>query len=317
MADVGIKISRPTYDARTASPEELSFSSAYKTLKIHDRGGGTLTQSSKTATIPHNLGYVPFFLVHTQLDPSVASNSLVGDNTDFFISPFRLGTAVEVWESEASHDIVAYADSTNLYVKAKSNAGKYLYPAHVPGSTNANENLAIEWQGGGGGNDVGYWGLGNSSGFFDVVYGAWRFRNIDLDKDDTVYSATLQMYVNFQESSGEIRSNVWGIDEDNTGVFNSGTVATARAKTTAATTHNFTASQGSFAGANVKYQVEEIVARSGWSNGNAMGFMAWNDGSADGKWIGEDSSDGQTYLEIIKSSDIIDYKYTIFLNQLE
>lgn len=317
MGSSGIKISRPGFDVRTAAPHELSFSSAYKTLKIHTRGGGTLTQTNKTITIPHNLGYVPFFLVHTQLDPSVALNGIVGDNTDFFISPFRLGAQIDIWESEASHDILAYADDTNLYIKANSNAGKYIYPAHVPGLTNADENLGWEYSNFGGATVTGGWYAGNDNSGFGILKGANRFRSIDLDKNETIYAATWNMHAGTRQGSSEIKLDVWGIDEDNIGPFNgSGGNPTARAKTSAKTDHNFTIPQGAGAGANVKSQVQEIIARSGWSNGNNMGFMAWDDGTANDNYLGENSNSGQSYLEIIRSVNIAQYKYTIFLNQL-
>src|SRR3990167_8355684 len=108
MTDYGIKISQPGKDVFTANPEELVFSSKYKTLKISSRGSGTLTDSARTATIPHGLGYVPFFLVHSQIDPSVGTTSLVGNSEDYFISPFRLGLAVDIWEAENTHDVVAW-----------------------------------------------------------------------------------------------------------------------------------------------------------------------------------------------------------------
>lgn len=85
MTDFGIEVSQPGHDVRTASPSNLAFSSKYQTLKIHQQGSGTMTHSGgRTVTINHNLGYVPQFLVHSQLDQySLASD--VAD--DYWISP--------------------------------------------------------------------------------------------------------------------------------------------------------------------------------------------------------------------------------------
>jgi hypothetical protein len=314
MGNYGIKISRPGFDVRTALPHQLSFSSAYKTLKIASQGGGTLTQTSNLVTIPHNLGYVPFFLVHTQID---APNSVVGNNQDFFISPFRLSAAIDIWEPEATHDIIAYADTTNLYIKANENAGKSLYPAHVPGLTNADENLAYEYSNFGGSYLTGSWFAGDDSAGLGNLKGALRFVDLDLDNAETIYSASLNLYAGTRVGSSQINLDVWGIDEDNTGAFNSGTAATARTKTSAKTDHNFTISAGQYAGADVKAQVEEIIARGGWANGNEMGFIVENDASPANNYLGENSSSGQSFLEIIRSVNIAEYKYTIFLNQLE
>lgn len=312
MTDYGIKISKPGVDVKTADPHELVFSSAFKTPKIHDRGSGTLTHSSRTVTIPHNLGYPPFFLIHTQLDQSVALSGLVGDNTDYFISPFRIGTAVDLWESEDTHDIIAWVDSTNLYVKAKDNVGVDRYPVSPP-SANDNENMAFESALGA---VTGKWYVGNDSGASDVHHGAVRIRSVGLDKDETIVSATLNLYIGYKNGSGEIKSDIFGIDEDDTGAFNSGTFPTARTKTTAKTDHNFSVSQGEYAGADVKAQVEEIVSRSGWSNGNDMGFIIWDDGTADGTYVGEQGAGSNSDVSIVRSSTLANFKYTIFLNQL-
>ncbi len=314
--DYGARISKPGFDVKTANPEELAFSSKYGTLKISARGSGTLTNAARTVTIPHGLGYVPFFLVHTQPDAAVATNAVVGDNTDFFINPFRLAGAVSIFEDENTHDIVAWADSTNLYIKARDNVGKQIYPIAPAPSADLDEQIAFE-------DDHGYthgeWFVGNvATGGHNVEDGAVRINgSLDLDKEETIFSATLSLLVSKRNGTNEVKMNIYGIDEDNTGAFNAGTAATARTKTTAVTAHNTTVSQGEFAGADVKDQVEEIVARSGWSNGNKIGFIMTDNGTVADSDYGEDAASGVgSFLEIMKSSDLVDYKYTIFLNQL-
>jgi len=315
--DYGIKISQPGIDVFDANPEDLVFSSKYKTLKVSSRGNGTLTDSARTATIPHGLGYVPFFLVHTQLDPSVATNAVVGDNTDYFINPFRLSGAIGTYEAENTHDIVAWADSTNLYIIARSNVGKDIYPIAIAPFSNLDEQLAYE-------DDFGYttgdWVVGNHSATGqNIEDGAVRTNGgVILDQGQTVYSATLNLYVGGRVGSGEVKMRVYGVDEDNTGAFNSGTPATARAKTSASTDHNTTLSAGQSSGVNVKGQIEEIAARAGWVSGNRMGFIMNDNGTvADNDYFEPSGGSVLSTLEIMRSSTLANFKYTVFLNQLE
>lgn len=316
----GIKISRPGYDVNSATPQQLAFSSKYKTLKIHAQGNGSLTDSTRTVTIAHNLGYVPFFLVHSQLDPGVATSSLVGNNQDYFISPFRLGTAIDTFEAENTHDIIAWADTTNLYVRARANVGKeyYTVSGYSIGSHNRNECMAEE---DGGGTDFGFWEVG-----YDSVNGsnkgALRFgpSGILLANSYSLYSATLNLYVGGRNGSGQIKMRVYGIDEDDTGAFDSGTAATARTKTSASVDSNTTASQGNTIGITVTSLVQEIINRGGWASGNNIGFIMDDNAtlSTSGSYY-EDNTTGDpgSTLEIMKTSSLASFKYTIFLNQLE
>ena len=311
MTDYGIKISKPGIDVNTATPQELAFSSKYKTLKISKRGNGTLTDSARTVTIPHGLGYVPFFLVHTQLDSSATSEA--GDITDYFISPYRLGSAIEVYEAENTHDVIAWADSTNLYIKARSNVGKEIYPVWTFGD-DPDDVMAYE-------NDLGAntdsWYVGNVSPTFNIKDGAVRMKGgIDLDNSESIYTATLKLYIGGRTGTGQVKMIVSGIDEDDTAVFSTGTPATARAKTTATTASNTNVSAGSTVSINVKAQVQEIIARAGWANGNNMGFIMNDNGTSDPNDYKEEFT-SNTSLEIMKSSNLVSYKYTIFLNQLE
>jgi hypothetical protein len=313
-AGYGIKISRPGFDVNTATPQQLAFSSQYQTFRIHAQGNDTLTDSARTVTIPHNLGYVPFFLVHTQLDSAVATNSVVGDNTDYFISPFRIGSEIDVYEAENTHDIIAWADNTNLYVRARSNVGKYFYPIQQGGVSSQTDQMGME-------SDLGYtagdWYVGNNDPIFNVEKGAVRTQGgVTLDQSETVYSATLNLYIGDRLGSGQVKMIVYGIDEDNTSSFNGGTPATARAKTTASVSSNSTLSQGNGLGVNVKTIVEEIIGRAGWSSGNRIGFIMDDNGTAAGNEYGE-FTDSQSTLEIMRSSTLANFKYTIFLNQVE
>lgn len=311
----GIKISRPGFDVNSATPEQLAFSSKYKTLKVYDRGSDTLTVTNRTITIPHNLGYVPFFLVYSQLDSNADSAALVGDRTNYFISPFRLGSAIDIFEAENTHDIIAWADTTNLYVRARENVGKDIYPIFSPfGGPNENEQMAYE-------SDAGYttgdWFVGNDPPVFNVEDGAVRTASgIVVDQAEAIYAAELSLYVGSRLGSSEVKMTIYGIDEDNTGPFNAGTAATARTKTTASVNHNTTVSSGEYAGADVTSIVQEIIDRAGWASGNNMGFIMNDNGTAVDNDYGETSASG-SFLSVTRSSTLASFKYTIFLNRVE
>lgn len=315
MGSYGIKISRPGFDVRTAAPHELAFSSKYKTLKIHDTGSGTLTHSSRTVTIPHGLGYVPFFLVHTQLDPAIALASEVGDSSDYFISPFRIGSAIDIYEAENTHDIIAWADSTNLYVKAKTNVGRDIYPIWTAAGPSANE--VIAWD-----NSFGYatgqWAIGRLDPTFGAMKAAFRTSGgVSLAKSESIHAASMNIYVEEKAGNGEVKTTVTGADVDNVSPFNS-VNAFSNPRTTASVTSNSTLTDGDTLGINVKSIIEEIIGRSGWSSGNHIAIIVEDNGTADGDFYSDlDPVDSRSNLEIIRSNSLASFKYTIFLNQLE
>ena len=300
MTNFGAKISQAGIDVLTAQPEGIAFSSKYKTLRIHSRGSGSVNSSSGggLVTIPHNLGYTPAFLVH--VDP--------GQLGQFYIAPYVpsgiFGTPL----------INAYADSNNLYIKAIANVNLDTY--YLDSDLNACMAREIE--------DVGYftggWTIGAGSGnkFWN---GAVRFLNLDLDNSESFVSAFLKLYIASRDGSCEVKGTFWGIDEDNTAPFGSGTPATARTKTTASDNYDSTLSAGQTWSVDVKDQIAEIISRGGWGNGNALGIMFWdNETSAPSSNNGyyQIGNNSNTRLEITKSiPTIANYRYTVFLNQLE
>ncbi len=306
--DYGIKVSQAGYDVLTATPSQLVFSSKYQTPKIHSQGSGTLTDSSRTVTIAHGLGYVPMFLVHSQIDPVYASD--YGATTEYFISPY----INPIGAGHADRNIIAWADSTNLYIKARPDFGKTFYDLS---SINQNKCMAGEIEGLV--NESGLWYVGKTSGY--EVNGALRFGNITIAKNESIYSATLNLHIDTRGGSGTVYSDVYGIDEDNTGDFDSGSTAHARSRTTASAQWNTGLSAGDTSGVNVKSVVDEITTRSGWSSGNAMAFVVINNGTADGSYYEESSGWGFynsfSSLEIVRSNNLANYKYTIFKNQIQ
>ncbi len=167
---------------------------------------------------------------------------------------------------------------------------------------------------------VGYltdgWSIGvDGSGFYRK--GAVRFTNISATQGETISTARLNLYIANRVGTGQVKATFWGINEDNTVAFNSGTAATARSKTTATLDAQTTQSVGTTWGITVTSIVQEILNRGGWANGNAMGLQFWDNGTGSGNIYQQLSDNSNTNLTITTSvATIADYKYTIFLNQL-
>jgi hypothetical protein len=307
--DYGIKVSQAGYEVTTATPSQLVFSSKYQTPKIHAQGSGTLTDSSRTVTIAHGLGYVPLFLVHSQIDPQFSAD--YSTTTNYFISPFQNS----VGGGHVDRNVIAWADSTNLYIKVRPDFGKYFYDLS---SSDINKCMAGEIEGVG--NLTGEWFVGKSSGH--KLHGAVRFGNVTIAKNESIYSATINLLIGSDRGgSGQVNAQFVGIDEDNTGDFDSGSTAMSRSATSAQVNSNTTQSVGDNWRVNVKSIVDEITTRAGWSSGNAMGIKFLDNGTSDGNYY--DSLTGWGFyssyhwLEIVRSNNLANYKYTIFKNQIQ
>lgn len=293
----GIKVSRPGFDVKTAAPNELAFSSAYKTLKVSSSGSGTLTQASRTATIPHNLGYIPIFMAHANLLDQFSSG-------EYFLLPAGSGSG-----AINNNDILAYADTTNLYIRAEANAGTHLsYPAS---GNDMGTKATFPWA-------TGFTAIGRTVTTDNDT--ALRVTGVDIAQGTTITSANLFIYADFVSPSTNqtIKTTIHGFNEDNTSDFSSD--PTGRALTTAVYSYTNTAFIGQYMGFDLTNIVQEIINRSAWTSGNAMGFRFQNNGTANNTYI-EDNFDNvhttDSYLSIIISNTVADYKYTIFLNQLE
>jgi len=101
MSNYGIRVSAEGKDVRTCSDLDTIVNSKYANLKgtIAKTGSLVVGAVKATATIPHNLGFIPMF------DVMVAQ-----DGSEYFKTPtYSFFLDRIVW---------AYADSTNVYISA-------------------------------------------------------------------------------------------------------------------------------------------------------------------------------------------------------
>lgn len=117
------------------------------------------------------------------------------------------------------------------------------------------------------------------------VNGAMRFTNITISQGTTIQNANLGFKVGTKGSgSGDLQAKIYGIDEDNTGSFSGSPLG--RTRTDAYDQASWSLPpQGEFSNHNVTSIVQEIINRSGWSSGNAIGFHILDNGSPTNVWI--------------------------------
>lgn len=302
--DYGIKVSRPGFDVKTATPAQLAFSSKYQTLKVHSQHSGEIKDSTgRTITIAHGLGYKPMFVVHGEVYPSDLPDT-------FFLAPYTEGGVYPLWASQTH--LYAYADNTNIYIKASDDFGwegtstgglaedlSYEYSAY--GGSCQNEGVYVGYDDGG--------RLNFKGGIrFDPVYRA---------KSASVYRARMGFYIGGRYTSNTIYTNVYGIDEDDTSPFG---CATSRSKTSASYSPSVDGSlqDGDTWATDVTNCFNEIINRSGWSSGNAMGFLIENNGTTgtDNYIFDFYGSDLHT-LKWLSTDHLLDYKCTIYKNRID
>ena len=118
--------------------------------------------------------------------------------------------------------------------------------------------------------------VGASTG--QEVKGAVRFTNIAIGQGVSVNYASLQLYIEYRNGNKTIKIKTYGIDEDNTADFSN--YPMARQHTSAVGTSEVSStSTGWYHNMDVSSQINEILGRSGWRSGYAMGFFIEDNGT--------------------------------------
>jgi len=137
--------------------------------------------------------------------------------------------------------------------------------------------LDMYYQWDSGGSNTGSFSVGYSAVIGSTESGALRFANVVIPKNYNVSSATLLIKIGSRRGTSPVKSRVYGLDEDNTGDFSSS--PGSRDRTTATTTGEYSPTGTGSQTFNVTDIVKEIVARSGWTSGNHLGFWIQDDGT--------------------------------------
>jgi hypothetical protein len=287
MTDIfGMKVSKQGYDVKTATDTQLNFDSRFDTLKIKQQNSGIINDTSRTITIAHNLGYVPAFTVHVK-----PTNYTDG----YYICPIQVGQSF--WTPEKNSEIFAWADEMNVYIKAQDDAG-YTYAT-------ADDWCYDSW--------FYYQGslfVGIPSWSDDKHNSGIRFSNVN--RSGNVYKADLGLYITSYGAYSTPVKTV-GIDEDNTGDF--GGSPFGRSQTSASIQNTRDASIHDIWVYSITDIFNEIVSRGGWSSGNHMGFLLFDNGSTQR----DTAFYGGTHYDFVRwmpTNKIADVKCTIYYNKI-
>lgn len=300
--DWGIKITKPGVDVTTNDPRNILLSSKYQMFKYHGVYDTSVTFAPgdiyKTAEITHGLGYVPAFIPYVFDDYS--------DSLQIIPSyPYGIDYPISV---------SAWADTQKIYFKYDIHG----YPG-VPAGWNVIESSSSDLWNNILGNTAACW-VGKSLG--SGADGAVRVTNVNVSSSDTIVSATLNIYINeihYASSTSRVKWITYGIDEDNTSSFGSDPMG--RSRTSATTSEDEKMSEfsvGGRIGTDVTSQVNEIKGRGGWSSGNAMGFLLFNNGSDDGtSFAGYDTYLANHKLTILLSGNLtVKFRAIVFKDKI-
>lgn len=111
MPNFGIKIAKQGYSIEDEAQDLIMFSK-YPVLKLQSSGTGTLSytasEGSATATIPHNLGYIPICYVYGEY---------FDVDTESVVERYQRWNRWIYQGLQVSDLYYYYADDTNLYIK--------------------------------------------------------------------------------------------------------------------------------------------------------------------------------------------------------
>lgn len=290
----GIKIAKPGKSVHSSDLRDLSVDlNTFSMFKLHSTSTTSVTinggDSEKSATVSHSLGYVPAFLVYyKRSDESV--ERLIPDipyGVDFDFYPWAYATTSGVTVGYSCKDPYNQVEATGNINNIHED---FWYEP-------AQSGIIVGTSEGGNGYDS-----------------AIRFSNVTLAKDQSISSAQVELnHVFSGPTNSDTRYKIYGIDEDDIGDgFASNSTKTD------AYDERTQSKQGDFFNfaTDVVDQVREIIARSGWTSGNHMGFTFNNNGSPTGAYIG-DNYDTTIALKVVKSGSLtISFRVMIFKDKI-
>jgi len=265
MSNIGIKVVNAGTSIQSNDPRDIIMSSKYSMFKYHSDSTVTLTinagDSNVYGTISHNLGYVPAFICYQNTIGDPYGYQAMVPNQSYYQSQYQDSSA----KMGTQNLVVGYHFLTQPYNQVK-------FPP-----------TASYWELG---DDTVHCVVGNVGGI--GCSSATRFNSITLNNSQSIVSAQLEWINNFSGTTNQNTKFItYGIDEDNVQ-----SVDTSKPKTSANTVQEQPKTSGFFNfSTDVTSQVQEIISRAGWSNGNNMGFILENNSSPTDAYIGGASLD--------------------------
>lgn len=286
---IGIKVSRPGTSAITDDLRDLVLHSNYSMFKYHSDTSPTMTinagDTTKTISFAHGLGYVPAFISYMKSDTEIMM--LPNRRTYYFAG--------------SDEHIFSYADATNIYITWKSDTPynqQIIYASDV-WNTYSNDNSYLEI------------GREGSTGY----NGAIRFMGVNVSSGDTISYAKIQL-VTFWKTGSEPSYFRWvnyGIDEDNTSSFND-PMGRTRTSATSTQTRTVPVNTGDTVEIDAVNMMNEIKSRGGWSSGNAMGFLMFEQDSNNDAAIAAGTN---SYLQFTKSGSMtMNFRVIVFKDKI-
>lgn len=290
MSNIGIKVVNAGTSIQSNDPRDIILSSKYSMFKYHYDGTISLTvnpgDTDVYGTVAHNLGYIP---------ASMSYVSYPDTNLQTFVPEIPYGVDLQRYSS-------AKMGTSNLVV------GFHLAEPYNQFTYDIND----------------YWSTRRGANYFDVgkysdgntMNGATRFTNINLNKNESYISANLDVLVGSKgTASTDTKFNFYGIDEDNTSSFGD---PMGRDRTTSTQSKSQSLPPiNNYFGIDVHNEVNEIISRAGWSNGNAIGFLFFNNNSDTGAYFGDALVLPASKLTITKSGSMtITFKVIIFKDRI-
>lgn len=288
MSDYGIKISKSGAAISSSDFRDLILHSNYSMFKYHSDTSPTMTlnagDTTKTVSFAHGLGYVPAFISYMNTDGAI----------------MMLPNRRTYYTGEDEH-IFSYADSTNIYITWRSAVPynqQIIYASDV-WNTWDNSNSAFEI------------GREGSTGYS----GAMRFMGVNVAAGDTISYAKIQIVTTWKLGSepSYFRWVNYGIDEDNTGSFND-PMGRTRTDATSTQTRTVPVNIGDTVEIDAVSMMNEIKGRAGWSSGNAMGFLMFEQDSNNDAAIMSGTS---SFLQFTKSGSLeMGFRVIVFKDKI-
>lgn len=255
------RVAKPGKSAFSSDVRDFLLDERYSMFKYHLNTTASVIlnagDTEASSTISHGLGYVPAFIVYYKRSDESVERILpdIPYGVDFDFYPWAYATSSGITVG------YAYKEPYNRIVVP---ADAFYYEFFFDGV-----GLVVGNAGGG----------GKSTSV--------RIPSIPLNRNETINSAVLEFTRVFSgPNNGNTKYRIYGMNQDHVTGFDLGNPKTsaynAREQSSVSGTWNFES--------GCVDQVREIIARSGWSYGNNMGFILNDDGSESGRYIGATNS---------------------------